>query len=113
MLEGEGPVWMEDYDEGFRDRLMGVADRHGLALERGFRARASTDAVIPMRAGLRTANIASVNDYHYLSNYHLPSDTAENVDYSTVAEATRVVYAFADELAPRAADADRPLAGIG
>ena len=22
MLEGEGPVWMEDYDEGFRDRLM-------------------------------------------------------------------------------------------
>ncbi|CAN5646098.1 M28 family metallopeptidase [soil metagenome] len=99
MLEGEGPVWMEDYDKGFRDRLMELADEKGLALERGFRARASPDAVIAHRAGIRTANLSSVNDYHNLSNYHLPSDTAENVDYSTVVEATRVAWALAEDLA--------------
>ncbi len=99
MLEGEGPGWMEDYDPELRETVVRVAERDGLALERGFRARASTDAIIPQRHGYRMANISSVNDYHYLSNYHLPTDTAENVNYGTVAEAAKVAYALASELA--------------
>lgn len=102
MLEGEGPIWMEDYDEGLRALVARVAERDGLALERGFRARASTDAVIPHRRGYPTANLSSVNDYHHLENYHLPTDTAENVNYETVAEAARVAYAVALELADTA-----------
>ncbi|MDQ3728023.1 MAG: M28 family peptidase [Actinomycetota bacterium] len=99
MLEGEGPMWMEDYDATLRDKVAHVAERDGLALERGFRARASTDAIIPTRHGYPTANLSSVNEYHNLSNYHLPTDTAENVDYTTVAEAAKVAYALAAELA--------------
>lgn len=99
MLEGEGPIWMEDYDSGMRELVARVAERESLGLERGFRARASTDAIIPHRHGYPTANLCSVNDWHNLSNYHLPSDTAENVDYGTVAQATRVAYAVAAELA--------------
>lgn len=99
MLEGEGPLWMEDYDRDLRDLVARVAERDGLALERDFRARASTDAIIPQRHGYATANLSSVNDYHYLSNYHLPTDTAENVDYETVAEAARVTWALVRELA--------------
>jgi Zn-dependent M28 family amino/carboxypeptidase len=99
MLEGEGPMWMEDYDPGLRDTVARVADENGLALERGFRARASTDAIIPQRHGYKIANLCSVNEYHNLSNYHLPSDTAENVNYDTVAEAAKVAYALASELA--------------
>lgn len=102
MLEGEGPLWMEDYDRNLRDLIARVAERDGLKLERDFRARASTDAVIPHRHGYPTANLSSVNDYHYLENYHLPSDTAENVDYETVAEAARVAWALALELADTA-----------
>jgi len=98
MLEGEGPGWMEDYDPGLRETVVQVAERDGLALERGFRARASTDAIIPQRRGYKIANLCSVNDYHNLSNYHLPTDTAENVNYATVAEAAKVVYALASEL---------------
>lgn len=98
LLEGEGPLWMEDYDDRLRSLVWRAALRRGLRLERGFRARASTDAVIPMRHGYATANLASVNDYHHLSNYHLPSDTAENLNYDTVAEAARVVWALAEEL---------------
>lgn len=98
MLEGEGPMWMEDYDAALRDTVARVAERDGLALERGFRARASTDAIIPTRHGYPTANLSSVNEYHNLSNYHLPTDTAENVNYGTVAEAAKVAYALAAEL---------------
>ena len=99
MLEGEGPGLMEDFDPEMRETVARVAERDGLALERGFRARASTDAIIPHRHGYPVASLSSVNEYHYLSNYHLPTDTAENVDYSTVAEAAKVAYALAVELA--------------
>lgn len=99
MLEGEGPAWMEDYDSDLREKVAQVVERDGLALERGFRARASTDAIIPTRQGYPTANLSSVNDFHNLSNYHLPTDTAENVDYTTVAEAAKVAYALAGDLA--------------
>ncbi len=98
MLEGEGPAWMEDYDSDLRETVVRVAERDGLQLERGFRARASTDAIIPQRRGYRMANLCSVNEYNNLSNYHLPTDTAENVDYETVAEAAKVAYALASEL---------------
>jgi Iap family predicted aminopeptidase len=51
------------------------------------RARASTDSVIPSRAGFPTATLTSVNRYKALSNYHLMSDTPENLDYGTVGRA--------------------------
>ena len=54
-------------------------------MERGFRARASTDSVIPSRAGYPTATLVSLTDWHSLANYHLPSDIPANLDYATVA----------------------------
>ena len=68
-------------------------------LRRGMRARNSTDAVIPSRAGYPTATLASMNRYKALSNYHLMSDTPENVDYRTVRQALVLTEAVARELA--------------
>lgn len=99
MLEGEGPVWMEDFDEEFRDLVFGAARERGVRVERGFRARASTDAVIPHRHGYPTANVTSINDYHHLTHYHLPSDTPENLHFETVVEGTRLAYAVVERLA--------------
>jgi Zn-dependent M28 family amino/carboxypeptidase len=100
MLEGEGPVVMEDYhDSGFRDLVMSCAERAGASLKRGFRARSSTDAVIPSRYGYPTATLSSVNRHKALSNYHLMSDTPENIDYGTIAEAVDVAEALARSLA--------------
>ncbi len=100
MLEGEGPFVMEDYaDPAWRDRVAAVAERIGVPLRRGMRARTSTDSVIPSRAGYPTATLASVDDAKALSNYHLMSDTAENVDYGTVAQATAVAEALVRDLA--------------
>ena len=55
--------------------------------------------MIPSRAGYPTATLCSMNRYKQLSNYHLMSDTPENVDYRTVRHALHVTEAVARELA--------------
>jgi Zn-dependent M28 family amino/carboxypeptidase len=100
LLEGEGALVMEDYhDRAFRDLIARVADGVGAHLRRGMRARNSTDAVIPSRAGYPTATLASMNRYKALSNYHLMSDTPANVNYRTVRQALMLTEAVARDLA--------------
>jgi Zn-dependent M28 family amino/carboxypeptidase len=100
LLEAEGPLWMENYtDPAFRDLVVESAAGAGVKMERGLRARSSTDSVIPSRAGHPTACLVSTELWKGLSNYHLPTDVPENVDYGTVADAVRVVDATARRLA--------------
>jgi len=100
MLEGEGPVVMEDYpDIRFRDLVARVAGERGLPLRRGMRARNSTDATIPCHAGYPTATLVSFNRAKALSNYHQMSDTPENVNYGTVTQALHLTEAVARTLA--------------
>jgi hypothetical protein len=113
MLEGEGPVWMEHYPGPWlRDLLADSAQRLGVGLERGFRARSSTDSVIPGRGGYPIATLVSITDWRCPANYHLPSDIPANLDYGTVADATRVVYDLARELATGDQDAALALHGV-
>ena len=103
MLEGEGPVVMEDYhDRDFRDLVARCAERAGVPMRRGMRARNSTDAVIPSRAGYPTASLCSMDRHKALSNYHQMSDTPENLDYRTVRGALEVTETVARELAVNA-----------
>ncbi len=100
LIEGEGPFVMEDYhDRTYRDLITRVADRAGIPLRRGMRARNSTDSVIPSRAGYPTATLASVDRYKALSNYHRMTDTPANVDFTTVRAALELTEAVARELA--------------
>jgi len=100
MLEGEGPIVMEDYhDKSFRDFIAHCAQKVDAPVRRGLRARYSTDAVIPNRAGYPTATLTSMNRYKALSNYHRLTDTPENVDFRTVRHALTVIEALARELA--------------
>ena len=100
MLEGEGPIWMEEYAEpSFRDLVADVAEQQGTALERGFRARASSDSIIPSRAGYPTAFLVSLTDWRVPANYHLMSDVPKNLDYETIARATELAYGVAERLA--------------
>lgn len=100
LLEGEGPFVMEDYTgPAFRDLIAGVAEREGIPLRRGMRARASTDSVIPSRAGYPTATLCSMDEVKAIPNYHLMTDTPENVDYGTVGHALDLTEAVARALA--------------
>ena len=101
LLEGEGPLVMEDYfDRGFRDLIGRTADREGLPLRRGMRARSSTDAVVPSRRCFPTATLTSMDRYKGLSNYHMPTDTPDNLEYRTVARAAVLSEAVIRQLAP-------------
>jgi Peptidase family M28 len=101
LLEGEGVLAIEDYtDPSFRDLVAATAEEAGIPLVRGQRARSSTDSVIPSRAGYPTATLTSFDpDTKLLSNYHLPTDTPENVDFETVSEALALTEALARRLA--------------
>ena len=100
MLEAEGPIWMEEYEGPWlRDLVADCAAYLEIGLERGFRARASTDSVIPSRAGYPTATLLSITAWRSPANYHLPSDVPANLDYRTVGEATRLVHEVIRRLA--------------
>ena len=99
LVEGEGCVVMEDYyDKPWRDLIVRIAERDGVPLRRGMRSRSSTDSVIPSRMGVPTATLISIDRYKALSNYHLMSDTPENLCYPTVACAADLAEAMAREL---------------
>ena len=100
LIEGEGPFVMEDYyDRRFRDLVAKAAERVGHPIRRGLRSRASSDSVIPSRAGYPTAMLSSFDRHKCLSNYHQMTDTPENLDYETVARAVVLTEAVARELA--------------
>ena len=101
MLEAEGPFVMQEYtDPGFRDLVARCAAEQQIPLERGFRARASTDSVITSRAGYPSTCLGSLNEWQQMSNYHLLTDVPENLDYGTIENAARLAYAVGEALAP-------------
>ena len=100
MLEGEGTTVMEDYFHlPFRDLVIRAAEGADAPLRRGLRSRNSTDAVLMSRAGYPTACFSSFDRYKELSNYHLMSDTPENLNYETVSHAVTVAESVVRELA--------------
>jgi hypothetical protein len=100
MLEGEGPMRMHDYPAPeVRDLVAATADDAGIPLRRGLRARTSTDAVIPANAGYPTATLVSIDHTKAIPNYHLMTDTPENVELHTVQRALALSEAVARRLA--------------
>jgi hypothetical protein len=99
LLEGEGPVVMEDYEPAFKDLVAEVAAESGIPLRRGLRARVSTDSVVPHRGGYPVAGLCSINAWKAVSNYHWPTDVPENLEWSTVADAAELTVRLARRLA--------------
>ena len=48
-----------------------------------------------------TATLVSMTDWRSPANYHLPSDVPANLDYASVADATRLVLEAASALPGR------------
>jgi Zn-dependent M28 family amino/carboxypeptidase len=100
MLEGEGPVWMEEYaDPSFRELVASCAKGAGIALESGVRTHASTDGIIPSRESYPTASLISFEPWRLPTNYHLMSDVPESLHYGTIADAVALAHAVGGSLA--------------
>ena len=89
-LEGEGMVWMNEYPKDVLARVKDAAGDLGVYLYPGLRLRNATDGLITLRAGYPTVTFGSVDDFKIPTNYHWPTDTADRVDYGTVADAARL-----------------------
>ena len=101
--ESEGMIVQSRYDEALKDELSAAAADAGIHLRRGLQLSFATDALPALRAGYRAAMLASVNEYKLPSNYHKPTDTADNVSFERVEEAVEVCEALVRRLARRPA----------
>ena len=99
-LEGEGMVWMNEYPKDFLGLVKRCADGLGVYLFPNLRLRNATDGLVALRAGYPTVTFGSVDEFKIPTNYHWPTDTAENVDYGTVADCARLCRRILEELQP-------------
>ncbi|MDW5593950.1 M28 family peptidase [Conexibacter stalactiti] len=99
LIEGEGMLRMREYPEPFKQLVSEAAVDSGVHLRRGLRFRNATDGLIALKAGYPTAMIGSVTPNKVPSNYHWPTDTAENVDHGTVDDAVTLCTAIVRRLA--------------
>jgi len=94
LVEAEGMLRMRFYNDAAREQLAGAAQAVGVELVRGLRTVAATDALVALRRGYRAVTLASIDASKFPSNYHWPSDTPENLDWSTIERAFAVVERF-------------------
>ncbi len=94
VVEGEGMLRMRDYPSDMREALARAAADAGIAITRGLRTTAATDAIIPLRAGYRVATLASVDETKLPMNYHWPSDRPEALHWQTIEQAIAVCDQF-------------------
>jgi hypothetical protein len=98
MLEAEGPVRMHDYDAKFKDLVANCAEKSEISILRGLSSRNSTDGSVPQRHGYPTVSIVSVDERKLMPHYHLYTDTSENLDYTSIRQATELVVSVARRL---------------
>jgi hypothetical protein len=89
-LEGEGMLAMHEYPRDLLEELHAAADELGITLLRNLRFRNATDGLIALKRGYRTAMLGSADEFKIPPNYHWPTDTADRVDYDSVADAARL-----------------------
>jgi hypothetical protein len=94
LVEAEGMLRMRHYSDAARERLATAAQAAGVELVRGLRTVAATDALIALRRGYSAVTLASIDATKFPSNYHWPSDTPENLDWSTIERAFAVADQF-------------------
>jgi len=98
VLRGEGMLRMREYPAESLDLLDSTAEELDIELRPNLRTMNATDAIFPLAAGYQCAAICSCNQWKNPSNYHWRTDTPENVDYGTVADAIRLSEAVIRKL---------------
>jgi hypothetical protein len=101
VLRGEGFLKMREYPRRALDLMDGLAEELGIWLYPNLRLHNGTDGLEPMAAGYETASLCGCTDLKNPANYHWPNDLAENVDFGSVADGTRLIEATVRRLDER------------
>ena len=99
VLRGEGMLNLREYPAASLELLDSTADELGIEMPfRNLRLRNATDGIFPLAAGYQCVSVASCNQWKNPSNYHWRTDTPDQVDYGTVADAVRLSEAVIRKL---------------
>ena len=90
VVEAEGMLRMRYYPESSREALAGAGHEAGVELLRGLRTVAATDALIALRAGYQVCTLGGIDETKFPAEYHWPSDTPDNLDWSSIEGAVAV-----------------------
>jgi hypothetical protein len=94
VVEAEGMLRMRWYPDGSREKLARAGTAAGVELTRGLRTVAATDALIALRAGYPSCTLGGVDETKFPAQYHWPSDTPDNLDWSSVEDAVEVCLRY-------------------
>ena len=94
VVEAEGMLRMRHYTGETRERLARAGLDARVELTRGLRTVAATDALIALRAGYRTCTLGGVDEAKFPAHYHWPTDTPDNLNWTSVEAALAVCEAF-------------------
>ena len=89
VVRSEGPFRPERYRPGDVARADRGAARSGLPAPRRMRLGGWTDPILAVHAGLPTVSLVSVRGNAF-TNYHLPTDTPDRVEWDSVDRCFRV-----------------------
>ncbi len=98
VLRGEGMLKLREYPAEALELVDSTAEQLGIELVPNLRLRNATDGIFPLAAGYQCVSVASCNQFKNPSNYHWPTDTPENADYGTLADAIRLSEAVVRRL---------------
>jgi hypothetical protein len=90
VLRGESMLGMREYPAEALALLDGLAEELGIWLFPDLRLRNATDSIFPLAAGYQCASLCSCTELKQPANYHWSTDTADRVDYGTLADAIRL-----------------------
>src|SRR3954451_1185866 len=98
-LRGEGMLKLREYPAESLDLLDSTADELRIEMPfRELRLRNATDGIFPLAAGYQCVSVASCNEWKNPTNYHWKTDTPDQVDYGTVADAIMLSQAVIRKL---------------
>ncbi len=92
-LAGEGMLKLYRYPQAGQALLADAADETGVELITDVVLRNATDGLYAAKAGYTSAMLGSVSAHNAPANYHWPTDTPDNVNYETLADAVRLLEA--------------------
>jgi len=104
LLEGEGMLGVREYPKDLLRFLRSCMRDIGAYDVPDLRFRNATDGLIPLKAGYPTAMLGTVDAFRLPTNYHWPTDTADRVDYGTVADSVRFCARVIERMAEEGAE---------
>jgi peptidase M28-like protein len=98
VVREEGPFRPERYRDVDVERADRGAARAGLPPARRMRLGAWTDPILAVHAGLPAVSLVSVRENAF-TNYHLPTDTPDRVDWASVEACVRLATGIVEDFA--------------